>query len=362
MKTNIEKIKKLNELINISLRQKHISVLDPKEKGKNDLIKDDENIVYDKADWNITKEQKSYVDELSKNKKISNEEKILLIYEKLCKDYVYDDNLISYIKKVDDDTYSIPDWYGRDVDNEWEKNRENHNRRICFELSRYLAQSLKELFKDNDNYNVCIFWNQNLTHYFVGLTSNDYNLALDLDNFFKIKDLTRLKTNLTIEGIDILSDNSGKFKKALGMFNKNRGKYAIKEMENDVEEKIGNKKEEKSQFEDEDVEFLNETIKILEKEYGVDSQGIYEYMKEIIDIKFNSKNREKLWKRIDGDSRESTRYIRCLVVNIHNKKYLIDVDKKIVRSFDEKEFQQKRTRFIPYKELSRNSFDFYDGR
>ena len=42
--------------------------------------------------------------------------------KKICKDYVYDDNLISYIKKkIDEDVFSIPDWYGRDVDQEWEK-------------------------------------------------------------------------------------------------------------------------------------------------------------------------------------------------------------------------------------------------
>ena len=30
-------------------------------------------------------------------------------------------------------------------------------------------------------------------HYFVGLTCDDYSVALDTDNFFNIKDLTRLK-------------------------------------------------------------------------------------------------------------------------------------------------------------------------
>lgn len=31
--------------------------------------------------------------------------RVLMIFEKICKDYVYDDNLISYIKKVDDDVF-----------------------------------------------------------------------------------------------------------------------------------------------------------------------------------------------------------------------------------------------------------------
>ena len=132
-----------------------------------------------------------------------------------CYDYVYDDNLISYIQKVDDDIFSLPDWYGRNVDKEWEKNREKHNRRICFELSRYLVESLNELFKNDENYNSCILWNKNLTHYFVGLTSNEYSLAIDLDDFFRIKDLTRVKTGLTLEGITILEDDKDKFKNVL---------------------------------------------------------------------------------------------------------------------------------------------------
>ena len=214
MSINIEKIIKLNELVNMFFRSKHTIVLDPKlEKKYGKYLGED--MVYDKADWNISSELKEYVDKLAMNKELSNEEKILLVYEKLCYDYVYDDNLISYIQKVDDDIFSLPDWYGRNVDKEWEKNREKHNRRICFELSRYLVESLNELFKNDENYNSCILWNKNLTHYFVGLTSNEYSLAIDLDDFFRIKDLTRVKTGLTLEGITILEDDKDKFKNVL---------------------------------------------------------------------------------------------------------------------------------------------------
>ena len=83
----------------------------------------------DKGQWKITEEFQNFIDKLSKDNTLSKEDKILLIFEKICKDYVYDDNLISYIKKIDDDTYDLPDWYGRDIDSEWEKNREKHNRK-----------------------------------------------------------------------------------------------------------------------------------------------------------------------------------------------------------------------------------------
>lgn len=359
MSINIEKIIKLNELVNMFFRSKHTIVLDPKlEKKYGKYLGED--MVYDKADWNISSELKEYVDKLAMNKELSNEEKILLVYEKLCYDYVYDDNLISYIQKVDDDIFSLPDWYGRNVDKEWEKNREKHNRRICFELSRYLVESLNELFKNDENYNSCILWNKNLTHYFVGLTSNEYSLAIDLDDFFRIKDLTRVKTGLTLEGITILEDDKDKFKNVLDKFNEGRNEFAIKRIENKIAETAESeiKDEEK---ESEEVSFLKKAVEIL-KEDGLDSQGIFEYMKEIIDISIGKENREKIWKKIDGQNRESTRYIRCVVVNIDGQKYLVDGEDAIVRQFDEKEYDEKRAKFVPSKELTRVGIDYYDGK
>ena len=203
-------------------------------------------------------------------------------------------------------------------------------------------------------------WNKNLTHYFVGLTSNEYSLAIDLDDFFRIKDLTRVKTGLTLEGITILEDDKDKFKNVLDKFNEGRNEFAIKRIENKIAETAESeiKDEEK---ESEEVSFLKKAVEIL-KEDGLDSQGIFEYMKEIIDISIGKENREKIWKKIDGQNRESTRYIRGVVVNIDGKKYLIDGEEARIRPFDEKEFDEKRTRFVPNKELTRGGFDYYDGK
>lgn len=366
MKTNIEKVKKLNELTNVFFTTKHTIVLNPDEKleGNENL---GEDIIYDEAKWKITEELTEYINNLSKQNDLTVEDKILTIYEKLCKDYVYDDNLISYIQKVDDDIYALPDWYGRDIDEEWEKNREQHNRRICFELSRYVAKALEELLKDNNEYDVCIFWNKNLTHYFVGLTCDEYSISIDLDDFFKIKDLTRVKTNLTAKGIEILEDKNDKFKNALERFNEGKEEHAIEKIENEIQNKNSeNEKEEATELdknteENEDIIFCKKAIEILTKKYNLDSQGVFEYMKEIIDIKIGRENRSKVWKRIDGENRESTRYIRCLVIDIEDKKYLIDVETNEFREFNEKELTEKRTKFVSSKELSRGGFDYYDG-
>ena len=326
MSINIANLNKLSELVSLSVLRKPKIILNPEEeyylRYKNKTHENGEdinlNIKCDKADWNIPKEVQPFVDELSKNDKLSNEEKILAIYEELSKIYTYDDNVLSYIKRVDDDKFALPDWYGRDINEVWETNREEHNRRVCYEVSRYLAKSLTEIFKNNDDYDVCILWDKDLTHYFVGLTCSEYSLTLDLDDFNNIKDLTRLKTNLTAEGIKILEDDNNKFKNSLDNFNKVKGKYAIKEMETEINDVISS---EEIMDETEEVVFFRNALEILKEKYNIDSQGIFEYMKEIADISLGPENREKIWKSIEGETKEETRHMRCLILNIKNQKY-----------------------------------------
>lgn len=356
MSINMDKLIKLNDLVTTSFRRKHIIVLNPEEKIEN-KEKLNANILYDKAEWKINEKIYSLVDDLSQNNQLSNEDKILLIYEKLCQDYVYDDNVLSYIQKSDDDSYDLPDRYGREIDEEWEKNREQHNRRVCYEVSRYLAKALIELFKDNDGFNICILWDKSLTHYFVGLTCDEYSITLDLDNFNNIKDLTRVKAGLTAEGIVILNDTEGKFKKVLDKFNESRSKEAIGKIENEISNNtdISNQNVENQNSnpieESDDIAFLRNAIEILKDKYNIDSQGLYEYMKEIVDIKLGPEARKKVWKEIKGNTHEETRYIRCLVLDVDNQKYIIDVDKMSLRTFDEEELKKEDRDFIPYKEL-----------
>lgn len=73
MSINIEKIIRLNELVNMFFRSKHTIVLDPKLEKIRKVFRED--MVYDKADWNISSELKEYVDKLAMNKELSNEEK-----------------------------------------------------------------------------------------------------------------------------------------------------------------------------------------------------------------------------------------------------------------------------------------------
>src|SRR5699024_10286040 len=155
-------------------------------------------------------------------------------------------------------------WYGRDTDSKWEENREQHNRRVCFELSRYLVTALNELLKNEEGYNTCILWDKGLTHYFVALTGKEYSITLDLDDFNNIKDLTRLKTGLTAESIKIWEDENDKFKKALDQFNKKKSKYSIERIDEDIE--LQNSEQE---AEPEDITFLKNAVKILIEKYDI---------------------------------------------------------------------------------------------
>lgn len=358
MSKDISKLLKLNDLVSLSFRRKHIIVLDPNDEEVDKL---NQNIEYDKSGWKIPDKIQNFVNDLSRSSYLNDEDKILLIFERLCQDYVYDDNLISYIQKVDDETFDLPDWYGREIDSSWEENRELHNRRVCYEVSRYLAKSLKELFKNNKDFDVCILWDKGLTHYFVALTCGDYSITLDLDDFNNIKDLTRIKAGLTAQGITILNDKDGKFEKALDRFNEGKSKDAIKKIEGEVEDITRDEESSNRVEEPDDVLFLRNAVEILRDKYHIDSQGIYEYMKEIIDIRLGPEGRKKVWKKLRGNEENSTRYVRCLVFDVDNQSYIIDVDSTIVRTFDEEEFEKEDADFIPYKNLTRDWDERYDG-
>lgn len=57
----------------------------------------------------------------------------------------------------------------------------------------------------------------------------------------------------------------------------------------------------------------------------------------------------------------------CLIVNIEDSSYLIDVTKdspnEIFQQFDERELEKQESKIIPFKEMTRDwNKDPYDGR
>lgn len=366
---DFNRISKLSNLVTNDLKRKPTIILEPNPEQAFRMIgtASDINFNIDADDWTIPDDLKSYVQELAQ-KGYSTEEMILEIYKKICKDYTYDDNVLSYVRKNEDDTFYLTDSYGRRPDFNWKENRKKHNRRNCFEISRILAKSIKEALRNSkcsENYDVCILWDEAVTHYLVGLASNDYCISLDVDDFTQIKDLTRLKTGLTLDGINILDDPSNKFKTVLDNFNTGREKIA----KDNIQKAIVNTEEYpnsgNSSLSSDDVLFLQYSVQILKESYHLDSAGIFEYMKEIIDTKIGARSRRKVWKEVENTSGIGARYTRCLIVTINDESYIIDVTKEniseIFRAFDSKELNESNV--IPFSRMTRDwENDPYDGR
>ena len=140
------------------------------------------------------------------------------------------------------------------------------------------------------------------THYVTVISGEDYSAILDLDDFNKIKDLTRLKTGLTLDGIRILRDDKNILRNTIDKFNESRKQTLIEK---------GNIKEK--------IEYFNKAINTI-KEYNLDSQGFNETMKKIIeDEKIDT---DRLWK-LEAESPEK-RYVRCIGFEYESKKYIVD--------------------------------------
>ena len=69
MSIDINKIKKLNDMVSLSSRMRHTIVIDPEEKEINGELND--SIIVDKGQWKITEEFQNFIDKLSKDNTLS---------------------------------------------------------------------------------------------------------------------------------------------------------------------------------------------------------------------------------------------------------------------------------------------------
>lgn len=334
-----EYIKLFYNEVNSVLDGDYKIVLEPNRNLKEEWIE------YDSVKWQLEAPIQKLVEELINNDKLSFEEKILEIYKHICLNYIYDDNVLFFFKRDLSDPNNIKyiavDWYGRIVDEKWKENRKKHNRRICYEFSRFYAKAINELLNGNEEMEAVILGDKENTHYAVGLTGKDYSAILDLDDFNKIKDLTRLKLGLTIDGIKVLRDNSGKLQKAIDKFNKNR-LDDLKEVQNI-----------KNNFKGKDIiEYFNKIVSIL-RTYNIDSQGFMEYMRAIIENE--EIEIEKIWKEIKGGAEK--RYVRCLIFNFDDKTYLIDSVAQTLNEINIENLDKDMFVFNPEE----NEYPYYGG-
>lgn len=334
-----EYIKKFYNEVNESLEGDYKIILEP----NRNLT--DEWIEYDQVKWELDESLQKLVNTLLEEDTIDFEEKVLRIYKYICLNYVYDDNVLYFFKKDSSDPNNIKyiavDWYGRIIDKKWKENRKNHNRRVCYEFARFYAKAINEMLIGNDNCEAFMLGDKENLHYVVGLTGNEYSIILDPDDFNNIKDLTRLKLGLAINGIKVLRDNSGKFQKAVDKFNQDK-KNELPEVEKTRENlKDGN-------F----IEYFKSVVEIL-KSYNIDSQGFYEYMKSIVEQE--EIETEKVWKKINGDNEK--RYARCSIFNLDSKTYLLDSVDKTLSIINNENLDKDTFVFNPEE----NEYPYYGG-
>lgn len=336
---NDEYIKKFYKEINESLEGDYKIILEPNRELVEDWIE------YDQVKWEIDEKLQNLVTKLLKETTLSFEDKILEIYKYICLHYIYDVNVLYFFKRdlsdINNIKYIAVDWYGRIIDEKWKENRKKHNRRICYEFARIYAKAINELIGDNDNLEAFMVGDKENLHYVVGLTGDEYSVLLDLDDFNSLKDLTRIKLGLTIKGIKILRDNTGKFQKAIDEFNKDRLNELIEVEE--AKEKFKGK---------EIIKYFNSIINIL-KDYNIDSQGFFEYMRAIVEKE--EIEIEKIWKEVKGDTEK--RYERCLIFNLDTKTYLLDSVDKTLKVINIEELDKETFIFNPEE----NEYPYYGG-
>lgn len=302
-------------------------------------------IEYDTVKWEMEEPIQKFVNNLISNQVLTLEEKILKVYEFICLNYVYDANVLYFFKRDDSDPNNIKyiavDWYGRIVDKKWIEKRKTHNRRICYEFSRFYAKAINTLIDDKEELEAFMLGDKENTHYVVGLAGKKYSIILDQDDFNNVKDLTRLKMNLTIKGIHILRDEKGIFKNALDNFNKNR----LDELP-EIEQA-------KNEFMQKDfIQYLNISIREINK-YHIDSQGFFEYIRNLIEnagIKIT-----KIWKE-DLKNKEK-RFERCLYFEYNNNGYLLDSIDKTLQIVDIEKLNKELFIF----DTEKKEYKYYGG-
>ena len=336
---NDKYIKKFYNELSQSLEGDYKIILEP----NRELI--EEWIEYDQVRWELDESLQSLVTTLSKDNSLNFEEKVLSVYKYICLNYIYDDNVLYFFKRDCSDPNNIKyiavDWYGRIVGNTWIENRKKHNRRICYEFARFYAKAINALLGENSNLEAFMIGDKENLHYVTALTGNEYSIILDLDDFNNIKDLTRLKLGLTLKGIRILRDDSGKFQKAIDNFNSDKPNELV-----EVE------KLQKELKENDIIKYFTSIVDVL-KSYNIDSQGFMEYMRSKIEQE--EIEIEKIWKEVKGSCEK--RYVRCLIFNYDSKTYLLDSVNQTLTQINKQDLDKNIFIFNPEE----NYYPYYGG-
>lgn len=328
----LKKLKEVNSLMNWSKIK-----VNPEETEESDNNEIKRDYVYWKED------DDSLFDELCQDEnfgRLSRIEKILKIHCLVCKYFVFDD-FCYFLGKYNKEKNicTIDSRYGRNPDLAWKENRKKHNRRICYELSRYVAVRLKQFIKEESD--IFLVSDEYETHYATAYVCDDFMIIIDTDDYWKGADLNRVKLGLEIKGITIVSDEKNIVKEELAKINETR--KSKKEFEKEIED---DKVEESKR---EWIDILLEKIKII------GNDGIFKYMYTILEMK--GYEPKKIWEREDKTYKESL-YMRWnmkfMVINSSGIKILSD--REFNDNIHEGKYVHNKGRHIIAEEIE------YDGR
>ncbi len=326
------KLKDLNSLMNWSKIK-----VNPEEKEVIYSEKINKDYVYWKED------DDSLYDELYKDEyfeQLSTIEKILKIHCLVCKHFVFDDFcyfLGNYNKEKN--ICTIDSKYGRNPNFTWKENRKKHNRRICYELSRYVAFRLKQFIKEDSD--IFLVSDEYETHYATVYVCDDFMIIIDTDDYWKGADLNRVKLGLEIKGITIVSDE----------------KNIVKDKMIKINETRKSKKEFEKEIKDDAVEISKRKwIDILLKKIElIGNDGIFKYMYTI--LKMKGYEPQKIWVKENKIYKESL-YMRWnmgfMVINSLGIKIL--TDREFNDNIHEGKYVHNKERHIITEEIE------YDGR
>lgn len=319
----LKKLKEVNSLMNWSKIK-----VNPEETEEIDNNEIEKDYVCWKED------NDSLFDELCQDgnfERLSRIEKILKIHCLVCKYFVFDD-FCYFLGKYNKEKNicTLDSRYGRNPSLEWKENRKRHNRRICYELSRYVAVRLKQFIKEESD--IFLVSDEYETHYATAYVCDDFMIIIDTDDYWKGADLNRVKLGLKIKGITIVSDEKNIVEDELTKINEKR------KSKKEFEKEIKDDKVEESKYEW--IEILLEKIKMI------GNDGIFKYMYTI--LKMKGYEPKKIWEKKDTTYKESL-YMRWnmgfMVINssgikllsdrefndnIHGGKYLYNKDKHII--------------------------------
>lgn len=271
---------------------------------------------------------------------LSTIEKIIKIHSLVCQYFVFDDFcyfLGTYNKEKN--ICTIDAKYGRNPNTVWRENRKKHNRRICYELSRYMAVRLKQFIKEESD--IFLVADEYETHYATVYVCDDFMIIIDTDDYWKGADLNRVKLGLEIKGITIVSDEKNIVKEKLNEINKTR--KSKKEFEKEIE----NDPIEQSRIEW--IHILLEKIKIT------GNDGIFKYMQTILEMKGYVP--KKIWEKENTIYKESL-YMRW------NMKFMV-INSSGIKILSDREFNDyiHEGKFFPHKERYTIAERMeYDGR